>query len=198
MRSRGEDFLNCPTAKATSRTCCAPGPASSSASGRGEHAFHLLTGGRLPPETSELSLTLRSSWQESLAGSDSSSDIPDKGIRLWLGRERAAHAGDQSTSRSAVVRRSWRRCTVSRPCSWLILSLVFGGGSCSSPGASMRRRTIPHIPLRCAHEDSRVQERHTAGPSASPDFLSKIVASVDFMRLSLRRAAYVAADRAVK
>jgi hypothetical protein len=31
----------------------------------------------------------------------------------------------------------------------------------------------------------------TAGPSAAPDFLSKTVASVDFMRLSLRKAAYV-------
>ena len=39
---------------------------------------------------------------------------------------------------------------------------------------------------------------HTAGPSAPPDFLSKIVASMDFLRLSLRRAAYVAAGRAVK
>jgi hypothetical protein len=38
----------------------------------------------------------------------------------------------------------------------------------------------------------------TADPSAPPDFLSKTVASVDFMRLSLRRAAYVAAGRAVK
>jgi hypothetical protein len=38
----------------------------------------------------------------------------------------------------------------------------------------------------------------TAGPSAPPDFLSKTVTSVDFMRLSLRRAAYVAAVRAVK
>ena len=37
-----------------------------------------------------------------------------------------------------------------------------------------------------------------AGPSAAPDFLSKTVASVDFMRLSLRRAAYVAAGRAAK
>jgi hypothetical protein len=36
----------------------------------------------------------------------------------------------------------------------------------------------------------------TADPSAAPDFLSKTVASVDFMRLSLRRAAYVAAGRA--
>jgi hypothetical protein len=38
----------------------------------------------------------------------------------------------------------------------------------------------------------------TAGPSAPPDFLSKTIASVDFMRLSSRRAAYVAAGRAVK
>jgi hypothetical protein len=38
----------------------------------------------------------------------------------------------------------------------------------------------------------------TAGPSATPDFLSKAIASVDFMLLSLRRAAYVAAGRAVK
>jgi hypothetical protein len=40
--------------------------------------------------------------------------------------------------------------------------------------------------------------RRTAGPSAAPDFLSITVASVNFMRLSLRRAAYVAAGRAVK
>src|SRR5271156_3979903 len=38
----------------------------------------------------------------------------------------------------------------------------------------------------------------TDSRSAPPDFLSKAVASVDFMRLSLRRTAYVAADRAVK
>src|ERR1700733_5377113 len=40
-------------------------------------------------------------------------------------------------------------------------------------------------------------DRRTAGPSAPPDFLSKTAASVDFMRLSLRRAAYVAVGRAV-
>jgi hypothetical protein len=37
----------------------------------------------------------------------------------------------------------------------------------------------------------------TAGPSAPPDFLSKTMASMDFVRLSLRRAAYVGAGRAV-
>jgi hypothetical protein len=31
----------------------------------------------------------------------------------------------------------------------------------------------------------------TAGPSASPDFLSRLVALADFMRLSLRKAAHV-------
>src|ERR1700678_498113 len=38
----------------------------------------------------------------------------------------------------------------------------------------------------------------TDSRSAIPDFLSTAVASVDFVRLSLRRAAYVAAGRAVK
>src|ERR1700679_4191973 len=38
----------------------------------------------------------------------------------------------------------------------------------------------------------------TDSRSAPPDFLSKTVTSVDCMRLSLRRAAYVAAGRAVK
>ena len=34
----------------------------------------------------------------------------------------------------------------------------------------------------------------TAGPSPSPDFLSGFVAPVNFVRLSLKKAAYVAVD----
>src|ERR1700683_1315941 len=45
------------------------------------------------------------------------------------------------------------------------------------------------IPLTLDKTDSR---------SAPPDFMSNTEASVDFMRLSLRRAANVAAGRAVK
>jgi hypothetical protein len=52
---------------------------------------------------------------------------------------------------------------------------------------SGQRGTQPSLPVE-----------ETAGPSASPDFLSKAISSVDFMWLSLRRAAYVAAGRAVR
>ena len=48
------------------------------------------------------------------------------------------------------------------------------------------------------HGTFALPEDETAGPSAPPDFLSKTIAAVDFMRLSLRRAAYVAVGRAVK
>jgi hypothetical protein len=40
-----------------------------------------------------------------------------------------------------------------------------------------------------------MDRKDTAGPSAPLDFLSKAVASVDVLRLSLRRAAYVAAGK---
>ena len=59
---------------------------------------------------------------------------------------------------------------------------------------------------RSAQDDDSVGELTERRPlcgsrgaqQVPPDFLSETIASVDFMRLFVRRAAYVAADRSVK
>jgi hypothetical protein len=51
-------------------------------------------------------------------------------------------AGDRSTSSRALDRRIWPRCTVSRMCSWMIPSLVFGG-RLRSDRYQARRRLCP-------------------------------------------------------
>jgi hypothetical protein len=67
------------------------------------------------------------------------------------------------------------------------------------PGGCPAKRTCrgnPALPSLCQTFDRELGR--TAGPSAAPDFLSKTVAPVDYVRLSLRRTAYVAADRAAR
>jgi hypothetical protein len=50
-------------------------------------------------------------------------------------------AAHRSTSSHDLARRPWVRCTVSGPCSWMILSLVLGGGS---------------VPIGASHDEDHV------------------------------------------
>ena len=49
-------------------------------------------------------------------------------------------AGDRSTSRNDLVRRTWARCIVSRLCPWFILSLVFGRRFVPTPARPLSYR----------------------------------------------------------
>jgi hypothetical protein len=52
-----------------------------------------------------------------IGGSASSSDIPYKGARLWLGREQAARSGIGAPAPGAPVRTTWAcHANGSRPC----------------------------------------------------------------------------------